>query len=179
MKTILITAFLLVACAAGADGVDFDTYRIVVDRNIFDPNRSPRRDDTPRDEAPRPEPQRAAESLALLGTLIDEATSPTQTIALFGGSMTHSGKIAEVGDTIGEFRIAAIDTDGVRVEGPDGPHDLPVGAALGRAARSNEWTVTTARPPEAAARPETDKSEDEPSDALQRMLARRKQEMEQ
>src|SRR5205085_7839701 len=87
--------------------LDFQAFKILTERNIFDPNRSS-------DSGPRSEPRKAArvESFALVGTLSYEKGN----FAFFDGSGSAYRKALKTGDTIAGYKIAEITAAGVKLE---------------------------------------------------------------
>lgn len=89
--------------AAPMQGVSLDSFRIISDRNIFNPNRSPR---VPEREVTRRDTERRVrtESIALLGTMSYEKGD----FAFFEGSSSANSKVLRQADTIAGFTIAAV-----------------------------------------------------------------------
>ena len=89
-----------------AEGLDFDSFKIITQRNIFDPTRTGRR------VTKREGPQRRIERVSLVGTSID----PKEAAAFFTGSGVPD-KPLKVGDSLKEMKIVEITEDGVRLKG--------------------------------------------------------------
>jgi len=137
-KLLLQSAFLAVAClAARAQNTnsvsrpDYQSFKIIADRNIFDPNRSPR-------SAGRTEPRKAAqvESFALVGTLSYEKG----TFAFFDGTDSSYRKALKAGDSIAGYKIAEITADGVKLEAEGKQVELNVGMQMKKQDES-EWQL--------------------------------------
>jgi len=103
--------------------LSFDSYRLIWDRNIFNPNRRAFRNVV---EATRPPDPPPADQLSLSGTMIFEEGS----FAFFTGTQSTYQKVAKLGDEIAGFRIAAIETEGVSLERENEKLELPVGKSL-------------------------------------------------
>ena len=106
----LLATFSLASLAqetnSAPDGLDFDSFKIITQRNIFDPTRTGRRP-TRRDG-----PQRRIERVSLVGTSLD----PKGEAAFFTGSGVPD-KPLKVGDSLKELKIVQITEDGVRLKG--------------------------------------------------------------
>lgn len=169
-----------------------DTFRIVSDRNIFNPNRVVRR------ERPAEEPVQRAETIALVGTV----QSPNGVLAFFNSADTPSHrKTLKVGESVGPFKVTRIATDGIDVERDGKSMPVRVGQAL-RKPEGGDWGVTgsgvmsavngatggaaastagaagatSSRTPEAAARPDPTAVQAIPADAdevTRRLMERR------
>lgn len=126
--------------AAGATNrparVDFSTFKIITDRNVFNASRSgarPSFSTTPR-ETPRP---RRIESFALVGTLESDAGA----VAFFDGSSSEFRKALKPEATIAGHKIAGISNKGVQLENGDKKLELPVGMQM-RREDEGEWQMT-------------------------------------
>ena len=123
-----VLILLVASCLAGrAQGTnaparpDYQAFKILTERNIFDPNRSS-------DSGARSEPRKTArvESFALVGTLSYEKGN----FAFFDGSGSAYRKALETGDTIAGYKIAAITADRVKLEAEGKQVDLSVGMQM-------------------------------------------------
>ncbi len=125
----------------------FESFEIIVNRNIFDPNRrSDRRKPSPEEEAARAANTSASseegndnfhsEEMALVGTLIDGGTS----VAFFTSENSDFKTVALLGETIGDFRLAEIRTEHVKLENNGKTIELPVGSRMS-SQRDGGWTV--------------------------------------
>jgi len=90
-----------------APSAPFDGFRIVVDRNIFNPNRTGRRERTAEDVAPP-----RLDSISLVGTM-DSAQGLR---AFFDGSDRSYRKVLHVGASIADFKITQIRPEGIDLE---------------------------------------------------------------
>ncbi len=196
MKRASVLAILILgaisASAADSEGISYESFRIVVDRNIFDPGRSPGR--PARFEAPDIQSQTPAQNdrVSLYGALIDGGTA----VAFFSGTRDEYNRVARQGETIAGYRVIEIRTQSVELEKDGERINLPIGAGLSRLGGGG-WTITTELPvldrrPEASqersggeARPQAGPgngsgpgSASPVSDLMQRMMERRKRELE-
>lgn len=184
-------------------GPTFDSFRIVLDRNIFDPNRRRQRDVRRSFPEPRRSLPAPTERLLLAGAFIHDEGSSKVVVAFFEGSRPEYSATAKLGDTIAGHRIIAIRTDRVFLEKEGRRIDLPVGAGLRRQG-DEPWQVVadlaysersrpTVRSPDrrerrspssrdsATTQSEEASADKEPSDAsadeiLKRLMERRRQE---
>jgi hypothetical protein len=168
---------------------EFETFRLIVNRNIFDPNRRP--DEPIRDQEPSftpevPEPP-PTERLVLLGVLINGS----EVIAFFDGSESGYKTAVDLGGAIAGQRVAEIRTDFVKLENKGRTIDLPVGLSI-RREDPGEWeidseyrsssrlgsTLEKGRESGAGDSSEGGKAEDTSADdVLKRMIERRKKEV--
>ena len=110
--------------------LSYDSFRIISQRNIFNPNRSSRPDRTPTITTRRePERRGRTESFALLGTLSYEKGS----FAFFDGSSSRYQTSLQPADTIAGYKITAIASSHVKLESTNGQAiELPVGMEMKR-----------------------------------------------
>ncbi len=174
---ILLLATSLFARAQGTNAPgrpDYQSFKILTERNIFDPNRSSgsgRRTETRR-------PTRV-DSFALVGTLSYEKG----TFAFFDGSDSSYKRALKTGDIIAGCRIAEITADRVKLETNGVQMELSVGMQMkkqdegewqlgGRAEFSGAPVATT------AANEKTDGTNGGgESDVLKKLLQKREQEL--
>jgi hypothetical protein len=179
------------AVEAKSDGeTDFSAFKIIGDRNIFNPNRVASRPERSGRNWNRPKP---AESISLAGVMLYEKGN----LAFFNASDPAYKKPLKVEGRVAGFKIASIDLHSVKLEGPTNEIELRVGMSL-RKGEGGGWSVSTAPPepapsaetnaPDAAAAPGSAnvKTNDDaktggpaasPSDVLKRLMERRKQQI--
>jgi hypothetical protein len=113
---------------AGTNGspasLDYSAFRIIVDRNIFDPNRYPRRPGEPR-VRPNPKP---AEWLTLVGTMSYERGS----FAFFDGTSADYKKALKLSDAIAGYKVTSIAPHSVKLAAGTNEQELRVGAQIRR-----------------------------------------------
>ena len=116
-----------------ASGLEFSSFRIISDRNIFDPNRSGRRAERPAREtrrAPR------VDSFSLVGTM----SYPKGAYAFFDGSSSDFRKSLTPGATIAGYTIREITPASVKLEANGSTLELKVGGQL-RREEEGEWKL--------------------------------------
>ena len=121
-------SFLTAATAAmpstnAASSLDYSSFKIISDRNIFNTRRSARYvASAPRTRASR------SESFGLVGTMSYEKGP----FAFFDGTRSDYRKVLKPDDTIAGFKVAAIDTTHVKLVSPTNEVELRVGMQLRR-----------------------------------------------
>jgi hypothetical protein len=158
----------------GATRFDFESFGIIAERNIFNPNRSGRFDRTTRrDDSER---RVREQSFALLGTMSYEKGR----YAFFGGSDSRYHKVLQSADTIASFKIAEVGPTCVKLEGTNG-HTVELCVGMQMKQREEEaWQMAGPVPsssPQASATggsgaPSTPESEE----VLKKLMAQRAQE---
>jgi hypothetical protein len=105
-------------------GLDYAAFRIIVDRNIFDPNRYPR--------GPGARPSRATprsvDSLTLVGTM----SYDKGTFAFFDGTSADYRKALKLNDVILGYKVTHITSDSVQLAAGTNELALRVGMQLRR-----------------------------------------------
>lgn len=162
---------------------DYTSFRIIEDRNIFDPTRRPMRTNFTRGSNA---PVRRSQFFGLVGTISYEKGS----FAFFDGSSSEFRKALKPEDTIAGYKVSEIGTDKVKLESAGKAVELRVGSQM-RKEEAGEWTVSTRTDTLATTVPTADATGDgekaeattEPStgsgvldDAIQRLLKRRQEE---
>ena len=122
---------------SGPPSTDFSTFKIIADRNIFNPNRSSR---AGRREERRPTRQIRVETFSLVGTLDSEEGL----YCFFDGSGSQYRKVLQIGESIAGYRVLAIEQDGVKVEAAGKELRLEMGNMM-RREDDGEWQLR-ARP---------------------------------
>jgi hypothetical protein len=166
--------------------LDYSSFRIIADRNIFNATRSGRPARANRENARRAV---QVESFALVGTLAYGDTK----IAFFDGSSGSHRKALKLDGTIGPYRVTDIDVRGVTLERDGRPLEMRVGSQM-RREDEGEWKLSAradlpapdrrdsnADAPAAAAsadRPTQTANAGEVSDVLKRLMQQREKELQ-
>lgn len=116
--------------APAPSAVTVDTFRIISDRNIFNANRSGRRDRSSEDSQAR------VDLVSFVGTI----QYAKGYFALFDGSQSSFRKGFRAGESVGEFKIAKVSADRVELERDGKATSLSIGQQL-RRAEGGDWTV--------------------------------------
>lgn len=134
----ILTLGLLLAAGplAAADdtnsvsSTDYSSFRIISDRNIFNPNRSGRRYE-------RSSPRVRVDSFTLIGTMSYEKGS----YAIFEGTSSEYRQTLKPADTIAGYRIAEIDPYSIKLLAASNKViNLPIGAQMKRTDHG-PWTL--------------------------------------
>jgi len=154
---------------------DYQSFKIITDRNIFDPNRTSRSSRS-RTEGPRPA---RVESFALVGTMSYEKG----TYAFFDGTGSSYRKAVKTGDTIAGHKVADISGDRVKLEANGQQIELSVGVQM-KKQDEGEWELAgraesfgTSSPATATAEKTDSASGGEESDVLKKLMQKREQEL--
>lgn len=153
---------------------DFPAFKIITERNIFDPTRSP--SSARRSDAPKPS---RVVSFALVGTL----TYEKGTFAFFDGSGSEFRRALKLSDTIAGYKVTGISSHGVELEAEGKRIELAVGMQMKRQ-DEGEWraagvaeTLVTPAPATVASGEKTeDTSGGEESDVVKKLMQKREQE---
>jgi hypothetical protein len=154
----------------------FTAFNIIGDRNIFNPNRSPRR--TGGNE-PRPK-VKVVDSFGLVGILAYEKG----TFAFFDGSASEFKKVLKVSDQIAGYTIAEVSSASVKLNKDGKTLEVPVGSQM-RREEQGDWTLsmqqqTYAASPSAASTSNTTSAPagagGDADEVLKRLMQRREQE---
>jgi hypothetical protein len=165
----------------GPAGLDFSAFQVIVDRNIFDPNRYPRR---PGETGPRPAPK-TVDSLTLVGTM----SYDRGTFAFFDGSSPDYRKALKRTDVIAGYQVRTITPDAVELAAGTNMLELPVGTQL-RREEDGPWLLAGRAGPYAASPTSTSTnasatatgtnassgSTESESEIIKRLMQRREQE---
>lgn len=140
--------------------VSFESFEIVTNRNIFNPNRqADRRKPSPEEAAAAATAASTSEGatseesldsfrsheMALVGTLIDGPTA----VAFFSSSSSDFKTVAQIGENVGEFRLAEIQTEYVKLDSNGKTIKLPVGSRMS-SQRDGGWSIAANPRPVAA-----------------------------
>jgi hypothetical protein len=104
--------------------LDYSSFKVVADKNIFDPNRTPRGSLGPRNFL-KP---KSFDSLTLVGTM----TYEKGTFAFFDGTSSEYKKALKLSDAIAGYKVTNIAPNGVKLASGTNELDLSVGAQLRR-----------------------------------------------
>jgi hypothetical protein len=165
--------------AVPVERFDFQSFRIISERNIFNPNRSSRGDRSTR----RRDPERRSrtESFALVGTMnYDKGW-----FAFFDGSSSDYRKALQPEDTIAGYKISEIAANHVKLESTNSqPVELLVGMQM-RKQDENDWRVSNrfeaSTPDSAAASSETNSNSSASageSDVVKKLMEQREKELQ-
>lgn len=166
--------------------ISFNDFKIITQRNIFDPNRRTP-GSRPTNPTTQPKPTRI-DYLNLVGAMSYEKGR----FAFFDGSSSDYRKSVKPGDSIAGYKVADVTTSKVTLESGDQKLDLPVGGQMKRV-DEGEWKLnsnpesfassggsssssTSSSTGSSTTGNKSGGSSDEPSDALKRLLERRKNE---
>jgi hypothetical protein len=106
----------------GSAALDYAAFKVIVDRNIFDPNRFPRQGSGPRT------PPKSFDSLTLVGTMSYEKGM----FAFFDGTSAEYKKALRLADAIAGYKVANISPNSVKLAAGTNQLELSVGAQLRR-----------------------------------------------
>ncbi len=115
---------------------DYAYFRMVNDRNIFNPKRIPNRPDST--GRPRRETRRAPkiDAFSLVGSL----RYAKGDIAFFNGTSSSFKTAVKPGESIADHKVVAIDSDNVTLEFNGKSLILPIGSQI-RREEEGEWTL--------------------------------------
>jgi hypothetical protein len=118
---------------SGTSAPDYAAFRIITDRNIFDPNRSPRRPSGPREKP------KTVETFSLVGIMSYEKGS----FAFFDGSSSSYQKVLKPNDTIAGYKLKGIGVNSVKLLSGTNEVEMSVGARM-RREEEGEWSLSNA-----------------------------------
>jgi Tfp pilus assembly protein PilP len=146
----------------------FEAYQLVVERNIFNPNRVGRTRANPEDKQPR------VDEISLVGTMESERGR----VAFFESPDSAYRKALREGETMGDFRVRRIANDGVELMREEKALALKISQQL-RRPEGGEWTVraTPSAVPEAAAAAAVPEIPADASEVLKRLLKQRESQL--
>jgi len=152
---------------------DYTAFKIIPERNIFNPNRSARGSNVPRSE----EKPAKIESFALVGTMSYQKGK----FAFFDSSNSEFRKVLSPSKSIAGYTLTDVEESGVKLERDGKIIDLPVGSQMKRQ-DGGEWRVSA----ESAPRPTNSETNSGQSssgsasasdnDVLKRLLEKREKE---
>jgi hypothetical protein len=128
--------------------LSYEYFKLIAERNIFDPSRTPRSRGSRTTEVRRTP---RVESFALVGTM----SYAKGDIAFFDGTSSQYHKAAKVGDAIGAYKVKEVTSSLVKLAGEKQEVELKVGQQLRRedegewqvAARSGSFASSSGPPP--------------------------------
>ncbi|MGO9476538.1 MAG: hypothetical protein ACLP7I_01190, partial [Limisphaerales bacterium] len=153
---------------------DYSAFRLIADRNIFDPNRYAHATGSSRRSF-----SRSAPGFSLVGTM----TYSNGMIAFFDGTESDYRKALALNGTIAGYQVKAITLNGVKLSSTNKPVELAVGGQMRW--ESGEWQVagsgelpasTAGTETPAADQPAAPPSSSEANDVLKKLMQQREQE---
>ncbi len=114
--------------------LDFESFQIIAQRNIFNPNRSARGSRNRDADSAR---LARTETFTLVGTIMYENGQ----FAFFDSSSSSYKKAVKAGDSIAGYKITDVTPKGVKLESNGKTLDLGVGQQM-RRADEGEWSVS-------------------------------------
>ena len=162
-----------------ANGFDLRSFRIIYERNIFNPNRSPRSSGAPpvtRRETER-RPVARSETFALDGTMSYEKGS----YAFFDGSGSQYKKVIQAEETIAGFKVTAVTPKCVTLEHEGKSIELCVGMQMSKTDDEKDWRMQERSEPATSSRSSSSSSTASSGGAgaeevLRRLMEKRAQE---
>jgi hypothetical protein len=186
MKRILIAAVTLMtgwmARAQSSNQVattDYTAFRVISQRNIFDPSREPHRPGRGSSSANH---TRTVDAFSLVGIM----SYGKGDFAFFDGTNAEYRKILEPSGAIAGYKVAEIRPASVKLENGKQVVQMKVGTQMERndeswrLAAQNELPATTASvaaTTDSASEPAGDSSAGEPNDVLKKLMQQREQEL--
>jgi hypothetical protein len=117
---------------SGSATLDYAFFKVIVDRNVFDPNRIPRRGPGPRT------PPKSFDSLTLVGTMSYEKGM----FAFFDGTSVEYKKALRLADAIAGYKVTNISPNSVKLASGTNQLELSVGAQL-RREEDGPWRLSS------------------------------------
>ena len=140
--------------ATAREGTDFESFQLIPDRNIFNPNRSARASRTNREPPPR---ETRVDTLALVGSM----SYTKGDFAFFDGSSSEFRRVLKAGDSIAGFQLRSIGRNSVQLESAGKTQELAIGSHF-RREEAGEWQLVplaaNAPSPASAATPTSTRS---------------------
>jgi len=181
---LLATAMILGSCALAPaqqtnapSRTDYSFFKMIVDRNIFDPNRNPHRAEKRGQRGPE------VEAFSFVGTM----SYDKGTFAFFDGTSSTYRKALQVNGTIAGYKVKEIEPNVVKLEGDGKEIEMPVKAQMRHETQGGWRLVAQSESPtepteedvsEASSSSGTDAgSGGEVSDVLKKLMQQREQEL--
>ncbi len=141
MVSLVLAAGLFARAQSTNDSstADYSDYQVIVQRNIFDPNRFPRTGSY------RPPRERGAPTFSLAGTM----SYRKGMFAFFSGTSEEYQKALQQGGTIAGYTVTKIDFNGVQLQNAGKQVHMTVGSAMRQEgdgwvlSMPGEWSGTT------------------------------------
>lgn len=141
------------AAPAAAPGNGFDAFQLVVERNIFNPNRVGRTRATAEEKPAR------VDEISLVGTM----NYDRGLVAFFDSPDAAYKKAVREGESVADFKVERIAADRVELTRGDKPVTLKIAQQL-RRVEGADWTVAATPVARTEGRPEGGSSEVRPAD---------------
>jgi hypothetical protein len=153
---------------------DFSAFRIIPERNIFNPNRSARGSRNGDDDAPRPA---RSETISLVGTML----YGDKQFAFFDSSSSTYKKVLKAGEAIAGYEVKEVAASGVTLDLKGEAVKMAVGQLLRREGEG-EWKVGGQPAGETNVSAGTSNtagasSSEEEDEAVKRLMKKREEEM--
>ena len=152
----------------GPAALDYSAFKLVADRNIFNPNRSPR------STLPAAQPK-TVESFTLVGTMSYEKGI----FAFFDGTSSDYKKVLKPNETIAGYRLVAISTDSAKLTLNTNVLELTVGTQM-RRRDDGSWERSSSSESYATGSAPSSSTDATPSggesDIIKKMMMRREKE---
>ena len=154
---------------------DFSSFRIISQRNIFDPNRTARHRDR------SGQSRKAADAFFLVGTMSYDKGH----FAFFDGTRSEYRKVLQSTGAIGDYQVAEIQPNSVKLEAGGRQVEMKVGTQMERQDAGGWQLVANSELPSAAVDNTTSTANDtanppssgEVNDVLKKLMQQREQEM--
>jgi hypothetical protein len=133
---VLAAGFSAVAQSTNAPAptrMDYSTFQIIAERNIFNPNRYPHNAEV--------RPKRPAPAFAPEFSLVGTMSYRKGMFAFFDGNNSDYKKVLRVTDSIAGYKIKAITLSGVELETTNKPVEIKVGSGM-RQDADGDWQLT-------------------------------------
>lgn len=175
---VLATAFIASGQPSNNSGpADFQSFRIIVERNIFNPDRYPQ-------YTYHPGTSHGVPTFSLAGTM----SYRKGMFAFFNGTDSEYEKALQEGGTVAGYTVTKVTFEGVQLQGGGKTIDMKVGAAMQQEGGSwqlvapGEWNATPGTEnegenPTAGAASTNEPSSSVPNDILKRLMQQREQEL--
>lgn len=128
---VVLLAVLISAVAQSSNTLDFASFQIIGQRNIFDPNRVPHR----RSSGPA---AHVVDSFSFVGTM----SYTKGNFAFFDGTSPDFRKVLELDGNIADFKVTAINPKSVKLLSGTNETVLPLGTQMYRD-EDGHWVVST------------------------------------